>query len=660
MSSIGIASKCWAGLPTIEQSAVILLEGYQDLDSSRAACETIQASVFEWNFHTQPAARCLSVKMGEAKALLQIIPVQYNPGFIIHLKKSINVEQFGPSILDLRILAPKDSSEPDHLSWEINDNQEMPSVQKLLKKYSDFDGSKRDIKKALLFHGISESQNIGVNSSAQVIEKSSGRGLTFEEAYELFLSENTRQKNYLAAGLQIAATLGVWTSLYYAVPADSNVNSEDWDFNSKTSWRARFVTGEALRFDDNAFNTNRNHYYAGVGYYLIARESGLSRLESLLVTAATSSFWEYISEYREVVSINDQINTTLGGFIIGEAAHQIFKIFQAGGNSPLNRVLKSVFQSPRRFSNWLEYKAGGRNAAAFADFDSKPDIWGKLDFYAGSLQRGHGSQKSKTFGFDGQVYNIPMFEEPGRVRTLLMDDTVYSRLSAESTSGLNLESFKFYAKTTLAAIYDKNLSKVSKGRLEGYNLIVGPSMGLEINQETSDNAVASGLDQQGLVHVMGGTVDLIIYSKGVRFRCVLDIYGDFAMMRSYAYETYAAQVGTAGIQSVLQKRGYYYGFGNTQSVSAIANYQSWELGAKFQTSAASMIDQKTRFYENEDPTLSASDRITNAKVWVAYQLTSSLRLEAGLEKIIREGRMQNTNAGSTDLRRYGRLFYTYK
>lgn len=661
-----------AALRTVEKSAIIALEGYQnpapqidDVNPGNLACETIREIVHEWNSYTQQPARCVHIKPNELDRLTRSARQQPDVGFVIHLRKGTNItHSLGalptPSKLSLYVLLPEDSTEPQVLRWEINDSLELPSVQKILRKYADFDAGKRDLKKALLAHGLAESRTLSLDRDSQVIAKETGRALSFEEAYAAFGEESSRNKNYLAAGLEIAATLGFWTTLYYMEPDESNVNGEDWDYNKKTTIRARFVTGEAIRFDDNAFNTNRNHYYAGVGYYMIAREAGLSRMESLLVTAAASSFWEFFSEYREVVSINDQINTTVGGFIIGESLHQVAKIFQAGPNTGLNRILKGVFKSPRRMSNWIESKATGKKSTAFSELDSQPDIWSKLDFYSGTIQRQKSGAKSKSFGFNGQVYNIPMFEEPGRVQTLLMNDTVYSQLSGEMSNGLGLESVKLYAKTALAAIYDKNLTLTQEGRLQGYNLLIGPSLGVEVNQETTDSVVASGTDQQGIVHVFGSTVDLVIYQSGVRFRCVLDIYGDFAMMRSYAYENYATQYGTTGVQSVLQRRGYYYGVGGTQSLSAVANYRNFEAGVRYQSSTASMINTRSRQYEIADPNMQADDRIQNVNVWVAYQLNSKLRLEAGLEKIIREGKLNNVSVNSTDLRKYGRLVYSYK
>ncbi len=105
---------------------------------------------------------------------------------------------------------------------------------------------------------------------------------------------------------------------------------EDWQFT--LTWKdqkRKFFTSEGLRLDSNKFRTNWTHAWSGALYYNWARSNRLSPLASFFFSSGGSLLWEYVAEWREIASINDQIFTWAGGPAIGEPLFQIADHFRS-------------------------------------------------------------------------------------------------------------------------------------------------------------------------------------------------------------------------------------------------------------------------------------------------------------------------------------------
>src|SRR5215203_1092128 len=86
------------------------------------------------------------------------------------------------------------------------------------------------------------------------------------------------------------------------------------------SWWANMEQGWVWDLDD--FTVNQiGHPYQGNNYFNTGRANGLSFYESAAVTAFGSGTWEYFGETNHA-SLNDFINTTLGGIALGEMFHR--------------------------------------------------------------------------------------------------------------------------------------------------------------------------------------------------------------------------------------------------------------------------------------------------------------------------------------------------
>jgi hypothetical protein len=86
------------------------------------------------------------------------------------------------------------------------------------------------------------------------------------------------------------------------------------------SWWDNMQQGWVWDLDDFAVN-QVGHPYQGNNYYNAGRSNGLSFYESAAITAFGSATWEYYGETNHP-SLNDLINTTLGGIALGEMFHR--------------------------------------------------------------------------------------------------------------------------------------------------------------------------------------------------------------------------------------------------------------------------------------------------------------------------------------------------
>ncbi|MCK7477267.1 MAG: DUF3943 domain-containing protein [Candidatus Moduliflexus flocculans] len=130
---------------------------------------------------------------------------------------------------------------------------------------------------------------------------------------------------------------------------------EDWQYEltCEDQYR-RFLTTEAIRFDSNNYVTNWTHVIAGAFYYQMARTNYLTWKESLLAAFVSSATYEYVSEWREVISINDMFMTTFGAISVGEAWFQLSDAFHHS-RSPFRRVL--AFMNPvNEINHFLDRK----------------------------------------------------------------------------------------------------------------------------------------------------------------------------------------------------------------------------------------------------------------------------------------------------------------
>ncbi len=123
-----------------------------------------------------------------------------------------------------------------------------------------------------------------------------------------------RERFFAAAGEILLVEFVPWAWSRYVV-------EEDFAFISAATVKENFKAG--FGFDADSFDMNQSmHPLHGSLYFNAARSNGYSYWESGAFTLAGSFGWEFFMENTQP-SINDLVNTTLGGMSRGEMAHRI-------------------------------------------------------------------------------------------------------------------------------------------------------------------------------------------------------------------------------------------------------------------------------------------------------------------------------------------------
>lgn len=118
----------------------------------------------------------------------------------------------------------------------------------------------------------------------------------------------------------------------------------------------------AWDWDDNQFTTNHiDHPYHGQLYFNSFRSNGYNLLQSSIATVAGSYIWETGGE-TQAPSINDFVNTTFGGILLGEMLHRVSRNVigrgRNGRNKQGNEMTAFLINPVNGLNRWLDGKWG--------------------------------------------------------------------------------------------------------------------------------------------------------------------------------------------------------------------------------------------------------------------------------------------------------------
>jgi len=171
----------------------------------------------------------------------------------------------------------------------------------------------------------------------------------------------------------------------------AKITPETWWINMKRGWE--------WDLDDFAVN-QIGHPYQGNNYFTTGRANGLNFWESSALTAFGSGTWEYFGETNQA-SLNDFINTTLGGIALGEMFHRtawLVRNTHATGRSRMWSEIGATALDP--MSGLMRFMSGDAGRVVDKPSDMVPSQLSAVA-YVGTLWRGSNTEaiEPNTYGF---------------------------------------------------------------------------------------------------------------------------------------------------------------------------------------------------------------------------------------------------------------------
>ncbi len=188
----------------------------------------------------------------------------------------------------------------------------------------------------------------------------------------------------------------------------AKITPKTWWTNMKRGWE----------WDLDEFVVNQfGHPYQGNNYFTTGRANGLSFWESSALTAFGSGTWEYFGETNQA-SLNDFINTTLGGIALGEMLHRtawlVIDPKATGGSRKKKEILATIIDPMNGVNRFI---SGDAHRVSEKPAEFTPSSLAATTS-AGVLWRGSNTQDVKSAVYPSVEVDV-LYGDPttGRSRT---------------------------------------------------------------------------------------------------------------------------------------------------------------------------------------------------------------------------------------------------
>lgn len=440
---------------------------------------------------------------------------------------------------------------------------------------------------------------------------------------------SVKKQSWLRPGLQFLAFMGYSQTRYWLKYSQF---VEDWQYHF--NWHdqsKRWFTLQAWKFDSNAFSINWTHAGAGCIYYNFARTNGLSQKNSFLFTLATSAYWEYLVEWREVISLNDMVFTPVGGYISGEIWYRFSRALQNRFKPAAYLLNPLLFINPSKRlgiedqgKNWvlqsdLALRSGSEHRSN--DFGSRPtqEIALSLKIQDQNHADPFGRFDINARYADDSVSEIGFFiMVPHALRPYATDRP--PRLTFNWAS-----AFTFYKRKALAD-YDS----------DQYQIHHSPEEMLDIPRNYQD--------KMAVLHMLGPQLHHHLSAGKLSVLSSFSLFGDFSLCNSLALNEYSRLHDLHPLTSTVFAYGYYYGLGLSAFWENTARLNGFTLNASLAFTQAWSVNALDRF--DQDPSLrnpGCRDGLLSYKAALSWSPRSwPLALQIQLEGRSRRGRLDGT------------------
>ena len=473
--------------------------------------------------------------------------------------------------------------------------------------------------------------------------------------------------------LELGALAAYSTYRYWA---DYHRWIEDWQYEltCEDQYR-RFLTTEAVRFDSNNYVTNWTHALAGALYYQFGRTNYLTWEESFLCAFGSSLLYEYVSEWREVISINDMFLTTFGAVPLGEGWFQVGDYLHHR-KSPVLRALG--FLNPiNELNHWFDrgrpaskaYRDPGWHAFSLSAGGRRVSETGRAPAWAGYL------------AFEAEIVRVPEYGRPGAFRRVIGDAPATEialevalrsrRPEDDHLRGGSIEDVDLYARTVGRAWYRQSIDELGRG--EALSIGLGTALTyvrkrptvydlttVQVRIDPLPETPTDFRDKMTVTHLVGPVVDWTKFGRRSRFRLVADAYVDFAMMAACAFNAWSAVRPIDGMKTTMSYFGYYYAYGASASVRADLERGPFWLRGLVSAHLWDSWDGRDRFEDELAADVDSRDTRTRFLLKGGWRIPGlAARLFAAVDGVRRWGRIGEITAATRETRVYAGMSYIF-
>ena len=466
----------------------------------------------------------------------------------------------------------------------------------------------------------------------------------FASMYDQWFGQPHGAPRYEIAALENAFFLVIGLS-YYWLRVD--VNRVDWD---RPSVLDRFTFG-AWRFDNNSNLFNHIfHPFGGANFYGAARANNLSVLEASAYSAFTSFFWEFALEWRELVSINDLIFTPISGIAVGEF---LFQLGEYATSAPRTKPWHTL----GAYTFGL-YSTGHKRVYGIRERPALPtDSLGYSSAFWHRFYVGAEFVKVANSGLVNELYGVHAFAElvamPGFGRPGKFDLAFSSGNFTEGDVDIAISpnggfDTDLFFSATLYGKYRQDYALLSQeGDVSGH----ASMFALKTAFRFSDHSFSDRRDQVAVAHAGGPSARYWIQKGPWRSNFDLSATGDFAAIRSLAFEEYRQGRDVSGVKSVLIEKNYQFHVGLSARARFEIEYKGIGLGGRGAFGIYRSLEGFDRKEEEVTDDVSGTERIFEYEGFVRGPIPlTDFELRVGLSRFGRSSTIEEFNVRRWDTR----------
>jgi hypothetical protein len=414
-----------------------------------------------------------------------------------------------------------------------------------------------------------------------------------------------REPAYGRAAVEMLGVLSLGTIQYWM---NAKSNSADWDF---PRWSERWDS-TAVRFDNNTPVTNNVlHPLAGAAYYGLSRANGLGVGASASYTLASSAIWEWGLEWREKVSINDMIATTVGGIAIGEFMTQLGAYLNSAADD--TNAAQDIAKATLGFPIWIHDRLDrhrpepprGRDKLGFSStFNHRFTLAYEAQWLT---QSNDPSLELRGVALEGELVRLPGFLAPETWATSFAQGNFSTGALDLRFDGSGLREAEMRFETVLAGFY---VQRASPG-------VLGSLLGLATGIEFVAKDTLKPRDHYALLHVLGPELRGVLNWDGYELDVRLRAFADFAAIRSLAWAAVHEKNPEETYKSSLERQ-YQYHVGLSSRIAATLRIHAARVSVEFGLGSYRSLQGLDRFQEQ------ITRDLAGAEVLVARRLEFAL------------------------------------